>query len=376
MANLTDIIDDAIRDETEDTTPDIDADFGLISDTSATAPKKVLLKNWVGTVLATLRSVFTPAAAGNAASVQLHEQTTNGTNKITISAPAALGSDRAWVFPDAAGTFASQTYVDAATVGLLDDKGNMDCSANPNYPAASKGDVYTVSVAGKIGGASGITVEVGDWFRALADNAGGTQAGVGTSWAVTQGNLVGAVTTAGGVTFAADIQVPAEAYGVGWNDSNEVPTKNDVYDQMEALLVGAVTGIGLTAAHSSDDTYTGTTIVGKNAGATIAQWETVYLDSSSTWQLADANGSGPYPARGMAVAAYVNTNAATILVHGTVRNDAWSWTVGGTIYLSTTAGGLTQTAPSTSGDKVQAVGFALDADRAFFDFNSVFAEVT
>ena len=69
MANLTDIIDDAIRDETEDTTPDIDADFGLISDTSATAPKKVLLKNWVGTVLATLRSVFTPAAAGNAASV-------------------------------------------------------------------------------------------------------------------------------------------------------------------------------------------------------------------------------------------------------------------------------------------------------------------
>src|ERR1051325_6043411 len=95
--------------------------------------------------------------------------------------------------------------------------------------------------------------------------------------------------------------------------------------------------VSLTAAHGSDDTYTGTTIVGLNAGATIAQWEAVYLDSSSTWQLADANGSSTYPARGLAVAAYSNTNPATILVHGTVRNDAWNWTPGGTIYLSGTA---------------------------------------
>jgi hypothetical protein len=36
--------------------------------------------------------------------------------------------------------------------GLLDFKGSTDASANPNYPAASKGDFYVVSVAGKIGG--------------------------------------------------------------------------------------------------------------------------------------------------------------------------------------------------------------------------------
>jgi hypothetical protein len=134
--------------------------------------------------------------------------------------------------------------------------------------------------------------------------------------------------------------------------------------------------VSLTAAHGSDDTYTGTTIVGLNAGATIAQWEAVYLDSSSTWQLADANGSSTYPARGLAVAAYSNTNPATILVHGTVRNDAWNWTPGGTIYLSGTAGALTQTAPSASGDKIQQVGFALTADIAFFDMNSTYLTVT
>lgn len=132
----------------------------------------------------------------------------------------------------------------------------------------------------------------------------------------------------------------------------------------------------LTAAHGSDDTWTGTTISGLNAGATIAQWEVVYLDGSSTWQLGDANGSGTYPARGLATAAYSSTNPAVILVHGTVRNDAWNWTPGGTIYLSATAGGLTQTAPSTSGDKVQQVGLALTADIAFFDFNSTYLTVT
>ena len=132
----------------------------------------------------------------------------------------------------------------------------------------------------------------------------------------------------------------------------------------------------LTAAHGTDDTWTGTAIVGLNAGATIAQWEAVYLGGSSTWLLADANGSSTYPARGLAVAAYSNTDPATILVHGTVRNDAWSWTPGGTIYLSGTAGGLTQTAPSASGDKVQQVGFALSADVAFFDFAPTYLTVT
>lgn len=128
----------------------------------------------------------------------------------------------------------------------------------------------------------------------------------------------------------------------------------------------------LTAAHGADDQWVGDAIEGLNAGATIAQWDAVYLGGSSTWLLADANGSGTFPARGLAVAAYSNTNAAIVLIRGNVRNDAWSWTPGGTIYLSTTAGGLTQTPPSTASDKIQAVGFALTADIAFFDFNSLY----
>src|SRR3990167_7001481 len=86
---------------------------------------------------------------------------------------------------------AVKTYVDNAVTGLLDFKGNINCSTNPNYPAALKGDTYAVSVAGKIGGASGVNVDVGDMVVASADNAGGTQAEVGSSWFVLEHNLVG-----------------------------------------------------------------------------------------------------------------------------------------------------------------------------------------
>lgn len=91
-------------------------------------------------------------------------------------------------------------------------KGSTDCSANPNYPAALKGDSYRVSVAGKIGGASGVDVEAEDRYYALADNAGGTQAGVGSSWSVLQGN-----TTAGSVISelddVPDVNAPSPSNG-------------------------------------------------------------------------------------------------------------------------------------------------------------------
>ena len=41
-----------------------------------------------------------------------------------------------------------------------------------------------------------------------------------------------------GATFAGDISVPDEAYGVGWNGSAEVPTKNAIYDKIEDILDG------------------------------------------------------------------------------------------------------------------------------------------
>lgn len=105
---------------------------------------------------------------------------------------------------------ATKAYVDTAVTGLLDFKGSTDASTNPNYPAASKGDSYVVSVAGKVGGASGKSVDVGDVYFATADNAGGTEASVGASWSVLEHNLQGALLSANNLS---DVANAATAFG-------------------------------------------------------------------------------------------------------------------------------------------------------------------
>lgn len=111
----------------------------------------------------------------------------SGSAIITDMANAAAGK--------LADSLAIKTYTDGivAANNALTYKNDINCSTNPNYPAASVGDLYIVSSAGKIGGASGVDVEVGDWIVCKAANAGGTHAAVGASFSVIQTNIVGAI---------------------------------------------------------------------------------------------------------------------------------------------------------------------------------------
>lgn len=101
--------------------------------------------------------------------------------------------------PTAAGHAATKAYVDGliAANDAMVFKGVINASANPNYPAADAGHTYRISVAGKIGGASGPNVEVGDMLLCTVDaTAAGTHATVGANWAIIQTNIDGALTTA------------------------------------------------------------------------------------------------------------------------------------------------------------------------------------
>jgi alpha-D-ribose 1-methylphosphonate 5-triphosphate synthase subunit PhnG len=117
---------------------------------------------------------------------------------------------------------AVKTLVSAAVANLLELKGSQNCSGNPNYPAASAGDSYLVSVAGKIGGASGKSVDVGDMIVATADNAGGTEASVGTSWIVLEHNLVGALLTTNNLSDLTNAATARTNLGVGFEPLNTV----------------------------------------------------------------------------------------------------------------------------------------------------------
>lgn len=129
---------------------------------------------------------------------------------------------------------------------------DQDCSSNPNYPAAAKGYRIRVTVAGKIGGASGKVVEAGDVVEAVAANAGGTEAAVGTSWIVLQANIAGM--TAAGLSMITAADAAAQALllgslgGLGVADSGKLVIFS---------ASGAVQAAQLAAINSGDASQIG-----------------------------------------------------------------------------------------------------------------------
>jgi hypothetical protein len=84
-------------------------------------------------------------------------------------------------------TYEDGVWVEFGGVDPLIYKGVIACAGNPNYPAADAGHLYKISTAGKIGGASGKVVEVGDMALCNTDGtASGDEAAVGTKWDVIQ----------------------------------------------------------------------------------------------------------------------------------------------------------------------------------------------
>lgn len=67
---------------------------------------------------------------------------------------------------------------------LRDYRGALDCSADPNYPAAEVGDCYRVSVRGKVGGSSGPVVQAGALLICHTAASAGTHSSVGSSWII------------------------------------------------------------------------------------------------------------------------------------------------------------------------------------------------
>lgn len=91
---------------------------------------------------------------------------------------------------DAAVLVSANSYSDSLVVGLLDDRGNFDASGNV-FPssggsgsagAIKKGDLWSISVAGTLGGHA---VTIGDVIRALSDTPGQTD----SNWNITENNF-------------------------------------------------------------------------------------------------------------------------------------------------------------------------------------------
>ena len=117
---------------------------------------------------------------------------------------------------------------------------------------------------------------------------------------------------------------------------------------------------------TTDHTATGT-IVTLIAGEALVFGDACYFKSDGKmWKVnADviATSTGLLA---VALATIAAEAAGSFLMEGYIRDDTWAWTVGGGIYLSTTLGGLTQTAPTGADDVVRLAGIAISADVMLF----------
>ena len=108
------------------------------------------------------------------------------------------------------------------------------------------------------------------------------------------------------------------------------------------------------------------------AGATLAIGDVVYIHTDGEVAKADADAVTSMPAVGICVSSGSDGSAVDVLVQGIMHDTSAfaTFTVGADIFVGTTAGAVTATAPSGSGDTVQKVGVALHADMVYFNFNT------
>jgi len=140
---------------------------------------------------------------------------------------------------------AVKAYIDAVATSEMTFKGGIDASTNPNYPAAALGDVYRITVAGLIGGASGIAVTVGDTIIAAAANVGGTQVAVGASWTILQANVDAATTSTQGLTTLATL-AEAEAKALSTKALTPASVANFPIKKTGTIGDGTTTSIVVT----------------------------------------------------------------------------------------------------------------------------------
>jgi hypothetical protein len=138
------------------------------------------------------------------------------------------------------------------------------------------------------------------------------------------------------------------------------------------ITLGENTAVALDPAGSADEKYSGITVTG-TAGANIVVGDLCYLNSSWKWVLADADAattSGSV-ALGLCLHAAADTEETTLLLMGTMRSAAFpaSITGGVQLYVSQTAGDMTETIPTGADVVVRVVGWAILTEPNTVYFN-------
>lgn len=156
------------------------------------------------------------------------------------------------------------------------------------------------------------------------------------------------------------------------------PTKGWDKDNLKVpdnLILGGE--VLLDATPNTNETASGIKVE-LTAGEALAFGDVCYQNADGEIYLADATDNTKMPAMFMALEAGSNGVVSEFLMMGVVRDDNWTWTVGGLIYATitgTTGNTLDQTAPVGAGEQVQVIGIATHATRITFTPSLVLVEI-
>ena len=122
---------------------------------------------------------------------------------------------------------------------------------------------------------------------------------------------------------------------------------------------------------TADTTATGNTTNEFQTGYTTVLGDLVYLDTTGKWALVDANVVTGYDCLlGIVLQGGITSgNAVNVALPGTfiyMASAFPTFTIGKPIYMSETAGAVTQTQPVTADAAIRVIGYTVHSDKMYF----------
>jgi hypothetical protein len=192
---------------------------------------------------------------------------------------------------------------------------------------------------------------------------------INASTAVTISNDLKLDSDAAVLSFGADSEASiTHADDAGLTFNSDITTTSHKYIKLpENSSIKFTDQIGVDNSIDNDDSQG--IIFTFRTGATVTPFSPVYLDGNNEVQEADADAIATMPCIGVSI----NTSDVTadndieVMLLGLIRHDSFTdfGAAGAPVFVSTTVGTMTTTAPSGTDDVVQIVGHSIAEDLLF-----------
>lgn len=213
-------------------------------------------------------------------------------------------------------------------------------------------------------------------FPTLNQNTSGTAANitgiaVGANGGTGVANTGKTITIGGNLTFSGAY---ATTFTVLNTTSVTLPTSGtlmanlveDTTPELGGNLVVNQKNIDVSATLSTNSSYSGIIETG-TVGENVVFGDVLYLKfSDGKWWKAKADAYATTPALRMAMASISANASGVLLIEGNVRYDSWSFTASNVWLSAATAGAITTTQPSTTGNQIQYLGVAKTSTKMYF----------